>query len=143
MYVFSAQIQMVVSDLSFENVEGYQQECLLLSKSHFFNKQVIQQQSHQRKELAKVIEVQEIHFWETPSASFHEVNAAFGELEVACSVTAKLLCLGLCSSGPTFHPRAPQQSPGQRTGLSQTPRTSRCVKPCVPSAPHNLINDMI
>lgn len=69
---------MEVADLSFENVEGYQQECLLLSKSHFFNKQVIQQQSHQRKELAKVIEVQEIHFWETPSASFHEMNAAQG-----------------------------------------------------------------
>lgn len=73
---------MKFSNLSFENVEGYQQKCLLRSKSHFFNKQAIQQQSHQRKKLSKVIEVQKICFWETPQASFHELNAVHGELKV-------------------------------------------------------------
>lgn len=49
---------------------------------HLFNKQAPQWQSHQGKELAKVREVQKIHFWENPWASFHEVNAAHGELKV-------------------------------------------------------------
>lgn len=118
---------MEVSNLSFENVEGYQQTWLLLSKSHFFNKQAVQQQSHQRKELAKFT-VPEIHFWETPQGSFHEVCGVHGELKVKalnpCSITAKLLCIRLCFSMPTFQPLAPQHSIGHRTGLRQTPWTS-------------------
>lgn len=65
-----------------KNVEGYQKKCLLLSKSHLFIKQAFQRQSQQGKELAKVTEVQKIHFWEDPWASFHEANAAHGELQV-------------------------------------------------------------